>query len=491
MGTVAPEPAVEGSQGAGADTTVPAARPSLQWPSVTRPLLLALADLLSLIAAGTLAVLLWAQPVRDQDPLLYLPAAPFALLVVLAYTQGRLYPGFGLGPVEIIRRYWLITISAFLALAALIFALKLENVYSRVTLVLALGLSLVLVPVLRGAWVRLFRRIPWWPEPVVLLSDHRHRDRTQKLLADWPSRDLRPVSALELRGADNDGRAADPDPAALEAAAEHARGGVRVALIDLDRRGAGPLIDRLRLLFPRVIVLRELRELPVEGVQVQNMGGVLGLEYSNNLLRRQSRWVKRALDLVVAPVALVLGSPILLAAVIAVRCKSPGPPIFVQEREGLHGRTIRVPKIRTMVVNAEQEMEQHLSRHPELRAEWENNYKLRNDPRLIPGVGRLLRRFSLDELPQLWSVIRGDMSLIGPRPFPTYHLAALSEQALLLRRQVRPGLTGLWQVTARGVADVAAQEAHDTYYIRNWSLWLDLYILARTIGPVVSGRGAH
>jgi len=110
---------------------------------------------------------------------------------------------------------------------------------------------------------------------------------------------------------------------------------------------------------------------------------------------------------------------------------------------------------------------------------------------VIPVVGRFLRRSSVDELPQLWSVLRGEMSLVGPRPFPHYHLAQFGEEFRTLRRQAMPGMTGLWQVTYRSEGALRAQEQMDTHYIRSWSLWIDLWVLLRTAGAVLGGRGAH
>jgi lipopolysaccharide/colanic/teichoic acid biosynthesis glycosyltransferase len=197
------------------------------------------------------------------------------------------------------------------------------------------------------------------------------------------------------------------------------------------------------------------------------------------------------MDLAIAGIALIAALPVMLLSILAVKVASPGPALYWQEREGRKGRTIRVPKIRTMIPDADGAMEELLASDPHLREEWRAGYKLREDPRIIPVLGAFLRRYSLDELPQLWSVVRGDMSLVGPRPFPFYHLDALDFQARRLRNQVRPGITGLWQVSARGVADITVQQKHDIYYIRNWSIWLDLYILGRTCRAVLSGQGAY
>jgi len=170
---------------------------------------------------------------------------------------------------------------------------------------------------------------------------------------------------------------------------------------------------------------------------------------------------------------------------------SPGPAFFVQEREGHRGKPIRIWKLRTMHLNAESLLEDCTSENPEQAREWASCCKLRNDPRILPGVGRILRRSSMDELPQLWNVLVGDMSLVGPRPFPFYHLERFDSEFCRIRHQVLPGLTGLWQVSARADSDLSMQESLDTYYIRNWSLWMDLHVLASTFRAVVGGKGAY
>ena len=183
--------------------------------------------------------------------------------------------------------------------------------------------------------------------------------------------------------------------------------------------------------------------------------------------------------------------PLLLLAGAWIKLTSRGPAFYRQQREGFGGEALTVWKLRTMLVNGDSLLEDWFRAHPEDRDHWNLHFKLRRDPRVLPVIGRLLRRTSLDELPQLWSVLKGEMSLVGPRPLADYHTEHLSPEFRKLRTRVLPGLTGLWQISARSDGDLTVLEALDTYYIRNWSLWMDLYIVARTFAAVMSGRGAY
>jgi exopolysaccharide biosynthesis polyprenyl glycosylphosphotransferase len=201
---------------------------------------------------------------------------------------------------------------------------------------------------------------------------------------------------------------------------------------------------------------------------------------------RGSRIAKRALDVLGSALGLLVLSPVLLVLALAVKLTSRGPILFVHERCGLGGRTFRFYKLRTMVQDAE-------ARKRELEHLNEMSgpvFKIRCDPR-VTALGRVLRKLSLDELPQLWNVLRGDMSLVGPRP-PTPDEVARYTSRHAQRLSVMPGITGLWQVSGRSdIADFERWIDLDLQYARTWSLWLDLRILLKTVVVVALVRGAH
>lgn len=201
--------------------------------------------------------------------------------------------------------------------------------------------------------------------------------------------------------------------------------------------------------------------------------------------------IKRAMDVVVGGLLALLTLPLLLALGGLIRAVDHGPVFFRQGREGVGGAMFTMWKLRTMRVDADARLEALLAADPAAADEWRRYRRLRNDPRLIPLVGKFLRRFSLDELPQLWHVVAGEMSLVGPRPLELEVARGIAPGLGELRRSVRPGLTGLWQVTGRSDMDLDQIPEVDAHYVHNWSLGLELAILLRTPHAVWSGRGAY
>ena len=198
--------------------------------------------------------------------------------------------------------------------------------------------------------------------------------------------------------------------------------------------------------------------------------------------------VKRIGDFGIAFLGLLCLAPVLGIVALLIRLDSPGPVLFYQWRVGFRGEWFRILKFRTMVSNADEILGHYLEGNPMQRLNWEQFQKLWEDPRLT-RVGRFLRKYSLDELPQLWNIIKGEMSLVGPRPFfPEQCQAYGPAYACYIR--VRPGLTGLWQVMGRNHTSFIERANWDVYYISHWSLRLDIDILIKTIRVVLSGNGA-
>ncbi len=221
--------------------------------------------------------------------------------------------------------------------------------------------------------------------------------------------------------------------------------------------------------------------------EISLIGGIPTINFFPPIITGFDFWAKRCFDFLVSGLLLVFLAPLLLYIACLIKQDSPGPIIYKQERVGLHGVRFKAWKFRSMFTNADE-----LMRELEARNEMKDGvlFKIKDDPR-ITRVGKLLRRYSLDELPQLVNVLCGQMSLVGPRPLPTRDVSKFSEHHFI-RQLVLPGITGLWQVSGR--SDILSFEdvlSLDTFYMENWSLWLDLKILMRTAVVILQKKGAY
>lgn len=241
--------------------------------------------------------------------------------------------------------------------------------------------------------------------------------------------------------------------------------------------------------FAELMVVPSAVMLATSTTEIEQVGGILVLKYHYNLLRPLNIWTKSVIEFAVSFVLLILLLPLIGLLAILIKLSSPGPVFFRQPRVGKGGKIFTCFKFRTMYQDAATRLEEILNSAPEKRREFETTGKLKSDPR-VTSIGRFLRRFSFDELPQLFNVLRGDMALVGPRPYLPAELVRVANSIRTIVR-VRPGLTGLWQVSGRGDLTFQERMVLDEYYIRNWSLWLDFSILVRTIKAVLTGRGAY
>jgi len=200
-------------------------------------------------------------------------------------------------------------------------------------------------------------------------------------------------------------------------------------------------------------------------------------------------WVKRFVDIFVVIVGGLLVLPWLLLVALLVKLSSPGPVLYKHRRLGKGGKAFYAWKFRSMAVDANERLEKLLASDPELKKEWEANRKLKNDPR-VTRLGAFLRRTSIDEFPQLVNILKGEMSLVGPRPITEGEVEKYGGNFDWIF-SVKPGLTGLWQVSGRSEKDYDSRVSYDTYYLQSWSIWLDIWVIYKTFGVVLKGRGAY
>lgn len=260
---------------------------------------------------------------------------------------------------------------------------------------------------------------------------------------------------------------------------------VFISQIARGRAELADLILALRDSHVRVRLLPDLLELITVRTGIETLRGVPLITLREPAITGLNGVLKRILDVVGATLGLVLFSPLMLVIAILIKLDSPGPVLFAQMRAGQYGKPFRIYKFRTMVPDAEAQLEQLV----DLDALPTPYFKLRNDPR-VTRVGRWLRRTSLDELPQLWNVLTGSMSLVGPRP-EVIRIAAKYSPTQRQRLLVKPGLTGAMQISGRADLSFDERTKLELDYIENYSIWRDLFILAKTIPAVLSGKGAY
>lgn len=406
-------------------------------------------------------------PVRD-----YATLWPALALLLIGRGAVGLYPGYGLHPAEELRRQTWVTVGLMAAVlgGGALFSFAID--YSRIVLILTAFLLLVGLPTVRAALQSLLAKTGRFGAPVWVLGDSEKARRLASLLAENSRLGLRPVGlGVDLP---------DVDPAC------------RRCLVVPDGLGDRPIaevLDQVNDRFERVWLVPELLDVASVWVTPRDIQGHLALELRNNLLERGNQVTKRFLDLGLTlaglPFALVVGC----IAAVAVASSGSGPIIFRQERVGIGGKRFHILKFRTMHADASQRLTTHLEANPAARNEWRRNRKLSSDPR-VTNVGRILRRTSLDELPQVINVLLGDMSLVGPRPVMPDEVSWYGGKAPLLLK-VKPGMTGLTQTSGRSELSYEERVRVDTYYVRNWSAWLDLVIIGRTLSSVISGKGAY
>ena len=419
---------------------------------------------------------------------------PLPILVGLLIAQARGYARTPPHPAEELRRLVTAITLAFILLATATFFLRSFDSFSRIALILAWACTLVTVPMARVVLRHLCSSRTWWGTPVVVLGAGATATQVIGALQRWPSRGLRPVLVLDddvsRHGQQLNGLViTGPIEPAAQAAADAGITAVLLAMPGAPAERIRALWRQLGQRFPMVLVVPGLGEFASLWVEAKDIGGQVALELQQSLLRPSRRFLKRTLDLSLTVVVTVTLAPLMGVLVLLVAVTSPGPVFYGQRRLGRGGQPFTAWKFRTMRRDADAVLAEVLANDPLAKSEWERDHKLRRDPR-VTGIGRFLRSTSLDELPQVWNVLRGDMSLVGPRPVTAAEIPKYGDQWEIYTR-VRPGITGQWQVSGRNHTTYEERVAWDAFYVHNWSPWLDLVILARTVLTVVRGEGAY
>lgn len=445
-------------------------------------------DALALLAGGWLSSMLYAMW-KGQYAL-----PDWWWLLIVSWWGGsaamNMLPGWGLGAVEELRRYALLIAGLFALLTVVLFVAKAGADVSRLLMTSSVGFSAPLLLLSRRVGKQLLIRWGRWGLPTVVYGHSSTARRTLQALLEDQGLGLVPIGIFCGNGETPPDHIQGVPVLGRLRESTHLAPAAVVALDDLSRREVIELLEGTLARYRRVVLVPDLLEAPSLWVTPRDIGGILGLEVSHNLLDPLAQFCKRGTDLLLILGAAPLWAPLIAALSLWIWLEDRRPPFFTQERVGRNHQVFRTLKFRTMVVHAEQVLQQALARDPALRQEWETHFKLRRDPR-VTRIGGLLRRTSLDELPQLINVLLGHMSLVGPRPLPRYHEERLPDALRQLRRRVRPGITGMWQVSGRSEIGNAGMLRWDSYYVRNWSIWLDVVILVRTVRVVLQGGGAY
>jgi Undecaprenyl-phosphate galactose phosphotransferase WbaP len=451
------------------------------------------ADFLALTLAALISVYTRLFFEGQFQPSLYLQLWHVLIFFILAYATVGLYPGVVLSPVDEFRWVTVSTTLIYLVLGSVVFLRREGEVYSRGIFLMAWGLSIVFV-LLGRALVRYFcASKSWWGYPAVVLGAGKTGEMVIRTLKRRPGIGLKPVLVLDDDPKKHGYLLDVPVIGGIELAPLVARRRqipyAIVAMPGVPRDRLLKLIERYGHTFAHLLVIPDLFGFSSLWVAAKDMGGMLGLELRQQLLLPGPRLAKFLIDLLATLIGGMVILPFIGLIAALIRLDSPGPIFYGQTRIGYNGRPFKAWKFRSMVQNADRVLDEYLIRHPELKDAWEQDHKLRNDPR-VTRVGRFLRQTSLDELPQLWNILRGEMSLVGPRPIVDEEIWRYGDKFTLYTK-VTPGLTGLWQVSGRNNLPYEERVNLDAYYVRNWSVWLDVYILIRTIWVVASGEGAY
>ena len=418
---------------------------------------------------------------------------PYLPVFIIIFQLHKLYPGVSLAPSEEMRRF---CIGSLIAYGIIIMSRYIETgVWDSINtaFLISFAFSTIILLTVRSATHWFLHKTKLGGIPTVIYGS----GSTGKLVADCLLRSIRtgyaPVLFLDDNPLGDDEYMGIPIIHDTSIGPEIVkRYNIKMAIVampGLDAKKLKTLLNSSVSAFRYNVIIPNFFNISSIWMSVRDFNGILGIDTSNKLNLTWNLVVKRFMDIAIVILGGILVSPFLLIIALLIKINSPGPVLYKQKRLGRNGKHFYAYKFRSMIIDADQQLKKVLEADHALKREWEENHKLYKDPR-ITAIGKLLRRTSIDEFPQLINILKGEMSLAGPRPIVDAEMEKYGEDYAKVF-SIRPGLTGLWQVSGRSDANYLDRVAYDIYYLQSWSVWLDLWIIFKTFGAVIIGRGAY
>jgi len=428
----------------------------------------------------------------------YIMFGTLLLVFGITFYLAGLYRSRGVSQIEEIRQLTITTTIIFLSLIAF-HALMGKSEYPVTIFVLSWLFAIVFIPIARTATRQLGSTRGIWGEPVVIFGNGELSQKIIHYLGKNPYYGLKPVMVVDgFSNGNSDSKTTDikiPTISIdqwLSMVASGAKVGVRTAIVvtpELPAAIQDSISRGEHQGFSNIITISQQFNTRNSGLMPLDFGGVLGLEERHYEFNQLENWQVRIFDLLLIFLSLPLLIPLFLMITIAIKLDSNGGALYRHTRIGKGAQVFKVLKFRTMVKDADKVLAKYLEENPKLLAEWNTDQKLKDDPR-ITRIGKILRKTSLDELPQLWNVVKGEMSLVGPRPIVADEIDRYCDR-FRFYTQVPPGISGLWQVSGRNDIGYEERVSLDEYYVRNRSIWMNLHIIIRTIIAVIRRQGAY
>lgn len=410
---------------------------------------------------------------------------PFILAVFFA---ADLYPGIMTSPAEDVKRLCICTFFGFCGIAMSIFVEDAEDkVAIAIALIIAVPFATLLLPGMRDVARRFFGQFKFWGLPAVIYCSENSGDEVIERFLN--NRYLGYSPAVIINDSVNEKEDFDgipvfkPSNELLLAIKSH---NIKVAIIAGYKGDTNEIMKNYRY----TVIVSDTQNMLMSGTpHLKDIAGIVGFSSTHNLTKNNQLVAKRLLDLAIIFFTFPLVLPLSLIVALLVKITSPGSVLYGHKRIGQNHKEIKCWKFRSMYQDADAQLERVLRENPKMREQWEKDRKIENDPRVTP-FGKFIRKTSLDELPQLINIFLGQMSFVGPRPVMEDELVRYGKNVDYIL-SVTPGLSGMWQTSGRSDTAYEDRVTLDTYYIQNWSIWLDLWILIKTVWVVLGGKGAY